>query len=770
MKNTLIMKQPSGSYGEPWREATPLGNGLTGALLYGGTATEQVIFNRYDCWHNGYVCDVPDVTEAFAEMRKKMDTGDYFGASGMVCKALSDKGYHPNAGTPFPLGTLRIDTNADGLFKHYSRKLHMDTAKSSVCYDEKGGFVKREAFISRADDIFAYRFTSECAKKYRVSLNCHLVNKPDAFFERIKDTLSVDYSDGFAILKAENSKIHYGIAVYVPGSTAVGNALEIESDGFVIYAKCFSSKEEFSAEVMRTALVEKELSFDKLLEEHIKCHRALYDSADLDISEETCLSNEQLLADAYEEEASPELLEKLWRYGRYLFICGTHKDGIPFPLYGLWAGTHEAMWAQYVCNENVQISYWHALCGNLAGLVKPLIRFFCSDMEIYRKAARNIFGCSGIFVSVYSSPLNKEPYPVVPVIIHYISCAGWLCSHFYNYYKATDDKEYLDKYILPFMIESAKFYLDYAKYDDNGKMTLYPSVSPENSPKNFINEKSAHMAHPMPTAKNATMDFAILKELLTNLISLAKEADVGGDFVKRCEKALSAIPQYPVNEKGAVCEWMHKDFEDNYYHRHLSHIYPLFPGNEINRDSEIYPAFKKAVDLRELGAQSGWSLAHMSGIYCAMGEGERALECLDILSKSCLLDNFFTLHNDYRYTGLTLDMGYVAPVQLDASLGAVNALQMMLMQWNGRTLYLLPALPERLKKGAVKGFAFDFGAVDFKWDIIAQKINAEITVKRSGSFEVKLPKRFGKSSVSVNGIAANRGIISVQTGDVITIT
>lgn len=772
MRNTLTMKQPSAFFGQPWREATPIGNGLTGALVYGGTASEHVLFNRFDCWHNANICEIPDVSEKFAEMRKLMDNDDYFGARDTVCNELRSKGYNPDDGTPFPLGILRLDTEADGLFKNYKRKLRMDKAESEITYDEKSGSVKRSAFISRADDVFAMHISSDAAKEYKISLAFHNDNTAvtNATFEKIKDSFVTECKDEFYCLKAVNDGICYGIALYVPEGVVKNGELYIESKDFCVFAKCFSGKTELDFECMKKALADCGCNYEELLEKHLPLHKALYESCDIDISEATDKTNEALIDEAYENEASAELIEKMWRFGRYLFVCGTHKDGLPFPLYGLWAGEYRAAWAQYVCNENVQISYWQALTGNLAELMKPLIKFFCANMDVYKDAARKLFGCNGIFVSVYSSPLNAEPYPVVPVIIHYLSCAGWLCSHFYNYYKATGDKEYLEKYIIPFMVESARFYLDYAKYGKDGKMMLYPSVSPENSPENFMNDdRSKHMAHQMPTARNAAMDFGILKELLTNLVSLSDEGYFDEASAGKWKNALDAIPPYMVNESGAVCEWMDKRFEDNYLHRHLSHIYPLFPGNEITKKDSLYGAFKKAVDMRILGAQSGWSLAHMSGIYCAMGEGERALECLDILSKSCLLDNFFTLHNDYRYTGLTLDMGYLAPVQLDAILGSVNAVQMMLFGFDGDTVQFLPALPARLAKGKVKGFAFNLGKADFEWSTEEKHFAAEIRIERDGETEIILPEGFGKLENFLDGKSVKAGRISVKAGNIITI-
>ena len=151
-----------------------------------------------------------------------------------------------------------------------------------------------------------------------------------------------------------------------------------------------------------------------------------------------------------------------------------------------------------------------------------------------------------------------------------------------------------------------------------------------------------------------------------------------------------------------------------------------------------------------------------------MGEGERALECLDILSKSCLLDNFFTLHNDYRYTGLTLDMGYLAPVQLDAILGSVNAVQMMLFGFDGDRVCFLPALPERLNMGKVNGFAFNLGKVDFEWNTEKKHFAAEIRIEKDGKTEIILPEGFDGLKITVDGVAVDC-IAEVKQGSIIKI-
>ena len=217
-----------------------------------------------------------------------------------------------------------------------------------------------------------------------------------------------------------------------------------------------------------------------------------------------------------------------------------------------------------------------------------------------------------------------------------------------------------------------------------------------------------------------------MKELLINLLEGIELTGLYAEEAPLFRELLEKIPPYFINPDGAVQEWMHPQLEDNYAHRHLSHIYPVFPGMEITaqNDPALFEAFRKAVDLRKLGSQSNWSLTHMASIYARFGESEKAVECLDIMTKSVLLDSLFTIANDWRGMGITLPWGN-PPVQLDAVFGTVNAIQEMVFRWQKEALSILPALPKRLQSGIVRGMVFPEGRIDIAWYTLEQ---IEITV------------------------------------------
>ncbi|WP_419875003.1 glycosyl hydrolase family 95 catalytic domain-containing protein [Candidatus Pristimantibacillus sp. PTI5] len=327
--------------------------------------------------------------------------------------------------------------------------------------------------------------------------------------------------------------------------------------------------------------------------------------------------------------------------------------------------------------------------------------------------------------------------------------AGWLARHYYEYFRFTGNLQFLQETALPFMREALRFYEDFLVTDTDGFYKIYPSVSPENTPLNFMPADGKPLAHPMPTAINATMDVAILKELLQHLIEANRKAGGDPEAEKEWSRMLTHLPAYRLNKDGVVSEWIHPAFEDRYAHRHLSHLYPVFPGQEITQESDpnLFGAFETAVQRREIGAQSGWSLAHMAAIYARFGDGDSSLNCLDILSRSSLLPNLFTLHNDWRGMGVSMQMP-AAPVQLDANMGWVNAIQEQLLQVSPQLIKLLPALPGRWKRGRLADWRFHTGKAALSWNRETGLFRAELTADRDTDMIVKLPDWAGACSIT----------------------
>ncbi len=589
-------------------------------------------------------------------------------------------------------------------------------------------------------------------------------------FKELAQSVETGAADGYAWYAAGNDdRTDFGAVLRVIPQGG-GGRLDTE-EGFVHFAgmervlilvKVFVQGERL-AEIARLkselAGLAEELTYEELLASHTALHTPLYRSVSLELEDgggEDLLElpNERLLLEAYKGEAPAALVRKLWSFGRYLFISGTSGEppAQPFGLYGLWGGDYRLVWSHNMANENIQMMYWHAHTGGLGGLAEALFRYYEGLMEDFRSNARKLYGCRGIYIPAGTTPGNGSPNQIVPVILNWTGAASWLARHYDEYYRYTGDLEFLRERAMPFMREALAFYLDFLVTDENGLYKLYPSVSPENTPLNYMPADGKPLAHPMPTTINATMDVALLKELLSHLIDGSRA--LGGDPAEIAEwgAMLERLPAYRINGDGAVCEWIHPDFEDRYTHRHLSHLYPVFPGHEVTRENnpELFQAFETAVQKREIGAQTGWSLAHMAAVYARLGDGSRALDCLDLLTRASLLPNLFTLHNDWRGMGVSMNMP-TAPVQMDANMGVINAVQEMLLQASPGMLKLLPALPDRWRRGRLADWRFHTGRVTLEWDLDAGSFHAEITADRDTQLTVLLPEWAVSAGIELDG-------------------
>lgn len=752
-RHQIIMKYPASWWKNMWREALPSGNGVIGASVYGAVEEETIILGHAELWHWGRKDELPDVSHTLAETRKLMDEHQFLKASWHLTNAVRESGYNTKLAARFPVAEIKLQMPCKEAFRAYQRSLNMETGEVSVKWNEGSAKYERKLFVSRSDDVIVYEIASD---QHLVSGTIGLAfhptdgGKSDQYIE-LEQSIEVKAEQPYVYYAGKNDDgTDFGAVMRVIPTggqlTQTENAVRFtDCEKVLVLVKVFvtSGRNESWAKLKQELSMMNE-SYDRMLASHQTIHQRLFHSASMALGDEKeadWRSNEELMLEAYGGEAPTSLIEKMWAYGRYLFISGTDAQSLPFGMYGLWGGDYRLIWSHNMANENVQMMYWHAPVGGLHELMPALFNYYEQMMDDFRSNAKKLYGCRGIYIPAGTTPGIGVPNQIVPVIMNWTSAAGWLSRHYYEYYLFTGDEQFLKEKLLPFMRETALFYEDFLVVGEDGCYRYYPSVSPENTPQNFMPKDGKEMAHPMPTAMNATMDFAILKELLTHLIEAAETVGEDKEEIEKWKTMLSRIPPYQVNEDSAVKEWMHPLFEDRYDHRHLSHIYPVFPGQEFTREEEpeLFQAFETAVKLRVIGAQSGWSLAHMASIYARLGNGNRALECLNLLARSCLLNNFFTLHNDWRNMGICLKM-QSAPVQMDANMGWVNAVQEMLLYVSPKLIKFLPALPDKWDQGSVRDFRFPTGRVSFQWNRSQSLFEAELVAERDTAVTIKLPE------------------------------
>lgn len=738
----MFLKYPSAWWGARWREALPSGNGSVGAAVYGAVHDETVMLTHEDLWHGVKTQELPDVSGKLPELRELLLKGEAKAADRILADELIRLGYEGNIGSPLPLGDLKIRMPVRRGFRNYRRSLDMTTGEVSVCWEDDGEGFSRKLFVSRADDMVVMQVAS--TGLLRVDLTLDLHDRADARSwilggSDLPGAVEV-HSDETGVIRyaARNDDgSDFGAVARVmshSGKFSAHNGQICVADGsrVLVVMKLFVKEDrEIAWSRLRQELDGTVMDYDALLKPHAAEHGELFNRVQLDLggsSHDHRLSNEELLLEAYQGETPTAMVEKMWAYGRYLLITCSREGGQPCHLLGNGCGEYRGFWAFNMANENLQMIYWQALSGHLPETTLPVFDYFDRMLGDCQENARKLYGCRGIYVPAVTTPPSGLLKTVMPHIIHWTGAAAWIAQHYYDYFVYTGDERFLRERALPFLRETALFYEDFFMEGDDGFFISAPSNSPENSPGNFWDGKG--MGAAMETTINATMDFALAKEVFTHLIEGARLTGQFSDELEKWEKMLTQIPPYQINEDGAVKEWMHPFFQDNYHHRHQSHIYPVFPGNEVTRESdpELFHAFEIAIRKRQvigLGEQTGWSLAHMAGVYARMQDGDQALECLDLLARSCVMNNFYTTHNDWRQMGVGLEMEW-APFQIDANMGWSSAVQQMLLTSSPERMVILPALPAKWENGSVTGLMACGGVeVSISWDSDAQTAEVE---------------------------------------------
>lgn len=740
----MIMDYPTSWWNGRWREALPLGNGIMGASVYGGVANETVMITHTDLWWKSKTPDLPVVSDVLPKIRSELLNGHAEVADRIMAETLKERGYFPNLAYPLPLCDLNIDTKTDKGFKNYSRSLDMETGETEVLWQDGDKKFIRNCFVSRADNCLALKMITADNSKFSSSVSLTLHDIEDAkihtddlenFLPKERESLA---KNNFLYFTAQNDdKTDFGAVgrVFFEGGSLsiVGEKIILTNvTSFTVIVKVFiKGKREEDLKILEENLSTQNDSYEKLLEKHIKVYSPLFKATTLKLDEKNeGRSNEQLLLEAYKGEASSEMLEKMWNYGRYLLICASSEGGNPCQLYGLWCGDYYGEWTFNMANENIEMIYWQALTGNMPQLLLPVFDYYERLMPDFKKNAENLYGCRGIFIPGPTTPDSGLIKNVSPHLLHWTSGAGWIAQHYYDYYLFTKDKEFLRNRALPFLKEVALFYEDFFIEDNNGYYMSIPSNSPENTPSNYVGGKY-FMRDSMETTINATMDFAIAKEVLTHLVEGYETLGIEDSDLDKWREMLKKIPPYQINEDGAIKEWMHPYFKDNYKHRHQSHLYPLFPGNEIHEEKqpELYKAYVVAIKKRlgiGIGQQTGWSLAHMSNVYARMKDGESSVECLDLMCRAMVMNNFMTVHNDWRKMGIGMNF-QLSPVQLDANMGLTAAINEMLLQSYDDKILILPALSKRFTKGKVTNLLTRQGvAVSLEWNFEDKQIKVEL--------------------------------------------
>ena len=723
MQKVLLQAQPA----RDWREASPLGNGRLGALVHGRASDERVALNHEALFNWAIHGELPDLAPLLPEVRRLLAEGRFAEAERLYPDALKAAGGLGRSGKFFPAFDLRIRCGTDGAFRDYSRELDLENGVSTVRWTDDGGTWSRMAFVdcSRGADGPLVLRVDRVGAPFSLSFALPQHDLLDYPGYGGWDSFSTE-AHGRAVLSTvkTNDGLHFsGMArvLETDGDVAAdGDRIAVVSAHEAVLLVDVRDRP-LSFEAFERALAQFDgETFASLLAAHAAAFfPRFYDSRiDLVPPEAPQESNERLLLDSYSGSVDPRLVEKMSDFGRYLLLTSSGFGcSRPANLQGLWNGDYAPAWGStYFFNENVQLMYAQALAGGLAETLLPLFGLVERFADDFRANARRLFGCRGLLLPVFMGDRSGLKDNVQPHCVYWTGAGAWIASFYWDYWLHTGDRAFLRDRAWPFLREAALFYEDFLVEGPDGLLHAAPAISPENKPTVDGRAEAGVCVDP-------TMEIALVRELLSHALAAAAELGTDDAQTAHWRAMFAKLPPYRTNERGALREWLDPRLGDNDRHRHLSHLYPLFPGREIapHRDPALFEAARRAAEARlatGLADQTGWSLAHLACVWARLGDGDRALGCLELLLRCCTGPNLFTRHNDGRGMGVTLEAlhGAQPAVQLDAAFGFRAAVQEMLLQGDGATLRLLPALPRAWTHGAATGLCAPGGVrVDLDW-------------------------------------------------------
>jgi alpha-L-fucosidase 2 len=746
-----------------WEEAIPTGNGPLGALVFGHVAQDWVVLNHHRCWLEKPRTELPNLAPQLTEVRRLQAEGRWAEAAGVFPAALRAADYRCETADYHPLGEIWIRHHDIGVTRDYRSSLNPETGEVAVTWTMHERRHERRLFVSRADDVVV--LTVDGWAPGALQMACRL---------RPHRTEGVtDYGSGRRprpetppILwdARKGSGWHAHIGRYEDGrefgavlqSIPLGGGSTYDDDYWggawtgvrgarsaLVLVKCWYD-ELASAAVPRLLAEMAALPADyaALLQRHRERHEPLINAFSFDLGADEAdrsKPNNVLLQDAFAGTVSNALVERMVAYQRHLLVSSAREDCWPANLQGRWNGDYAPAWASDYHNDiNVQMTYWPAPQTGLAHLVEPLADYFFQFLDDYRANARQLFGCRGIFLPISMGTHGQVRHGD---FVQWTAGAGWMAQHWWEHWLVTGDRGFLRTRTLPWLQETAAFYLDFVEVRD-GIAHFSPSISPENSP----------AGKPM-TVADATMDVTVCREVLSNLLEALRVLGQADPEENRYRQLLDALPNYQTNDEGGLREWMHPDLPDMQAHRHMSHLYGLFPGWEINPEdmAETYARAVRALELRqtELGSMAGWSFSFMANLWARSGQGERAIENLNMLLRACTTPNLLTWHNDWRAQGLSMYWGQGAqpPFQIEAGMGFVSAVCEMLVRSRPGFLHALPALPRAWPQGSVKGVTTRCGVeVDLSWSEGGQVVSLELVSRISQQITLRLPEHFSPAS------------------------
>ena len=688
-----------------WIEALPLGNGRIGAMVFGRVMSERIQLNHIELWSGRSAQDDrPESLSALPEVRRLLFAGEYLEANRLAQSQMMTPMNAETYGSYQMLGDLFLDFQHQGPISEYYRELDMTEGAARIRYRAGKDLYTRTLVTSSPDQLLAIRLETTAASglTLRVRLardqdatvraeegSVHLSGRPQPYGTQFSARLTCTASggkvtatdDGYDIRNAQNITLRLCAATDLIRPDAAGQTQAVQAKT-------------------------NPLSWSAILERQKQDHLSLFDTMTLELGATPAETYaDSRLQSVREGLMDPAMAEAYFNFGRYLLISASRPGSLPANLQGLWADGFAPPWSSdYHININLQMNYWPSEVCGLGQLQFPLFDYIDRLIPHARTTARIAYGCRGAAAHYATNPWGHTALDGQLEWGLWPEGLAWLSLHLWEHYQYTGDAEFLKRRAYPVLRDCAVFTLDYlVAHPDTGELVAGPATSPENT---YVLPNGDRGNITMGPAMSQSIAFSVLDHTL----QAAARLNTDEALQAQCASAIARLRRLNIGPDGRIMEWPLPFKEAEPGHRHISHLFGLYPGTEIDLEEtpELADAARKTLAARLVhgGGQTGWSAAWLTLFRARLGEGDAAEAMLTKLFRESTAKNYFDTH----------PRGDGQIFQIDGNLGATAALAEMLMQSHKSKLRILPALPQAWPKGRVTGLKGRGGfEVDIAW-------------------------------------------------------